>query len=212
MPPPRTRKPQRDENTDAAAVEALRRRAKRCQNCDLWRRATQTVFGAGPVPADLMLVGEQPGDQEDRVGQPFVGAAGRVLAEALEKAGIDASAVYITNTVKHFKWTPKGKRRIHEKPNREEILACRMWLNEEIAHVRPRALVALGATAAGALAGPGIRVTRDRGRLIESPLAEMLTVTVHPSSILRAPTEEARHEAMKLFIKDLKAIARRLRR
>jgi DNA polymerase len=158
-----------------------------------------------------MLVGEQPGDREDQVGQPFVGAAGRVLAEALEQVGIDAKQVYITNAVKHFKWTASGKRRIHERPNREEILACRMWLDGEIAHVRPRAIVALGATAAGVLAGPNIRVTRDRGRLIESPLAPMLAVTVHPSSILRAPTAEARRTAMKLFVADLEAITRRLR-
>jgi len=199
-------------SSDARALNRLRTQAKSCQNCDLWRNATQTVFGRGPVPADLMLVGEQPGDQEDLSGEPFVGAAGRVLAEALGLAGIDASHVYITNTVKHFKWTPKGKRRIHEKPNREEILACRMWLEGEIKHVHPRALVALGATAANALAGPTIRVTRDRGRLIDSPLAEMLTVTVHPSSILRAPTDEGRREAMKLFVADLKQIARRLKR
>jgi DNA polymerase len=198
-------------NAQARAHDRLRRRAAACKNCDLWRRATQTVFGAGPVSAQLMLVGEQPGDREDQVGQPFVGAAGRVLAEALEQVGIDAKQVYITNAVKHFKWTASGKRRIHERPNREEILACRMWLDGEIAHVRPRAIVALGATAAGVLAGPNIRVTRDRGRLIESPLAPMLAVTVHPSSILRAPTAEARRTAMKLFVADLETITRRLR-
>jgi DNA polymerase len=196
--------------SDEHALEKLRERAARCRNCDLWRNATQTVFGAGPAPAELMLVGEQPGDQEDREGVPFVGAAGRVLAEALERAGIDARHVYITNAVKHFKWTARGKRRIHERPNREEILACRMWLESEIAHVHPKAIVALGATAAGVLAGPQVRVTRDRGRLFESALAPMLTVTVHPSSILRAPTDEARRDAMRLFIADLKAVARRL--
>jgi uracil-DNA glycosylase family protein len=197
---------------DARELEKLRKRAAGCQACDLWRNATQTVFGAGPVAAELMLVGEQPGDQEDQAGQPFVGAAGRVLNQALERAGIDVSKVYITNAVKHFKWTARGKRRIHERPNREEILACRMWLEGEIAHVRPRAIVALGATAAGVLAGPHVRVTRDRGRLIESPHALMLTVTVHPSSILRAPSDEDRREAMERFVADLKAIARRLQK
>lgn len=198
--------------TDATTLDALRARAARCKNCDLWKRATQTVFGEGPAGAELMLVGEQPGDQEDRDGKPFVGAAGRVLAAALEQAGIDATRVYITNAVKHFKWTPKGKRRIHERPNREEILACRMWLDGEIASVRPRAIVALGATAAGVLAGPKVRVTRDRGKLIPSALAPMLSVTVHPSSILRTPSDEDRRAAMKQFVADLKAIAKRLKK
>ena len=196
---------------DARALERLKTRAKTCQACNLWRNATQTVFGSGPVRAELMLVGEQPGDQEDRAGEPFVGAAGRVLAKALTLAGIDPARVYITNAVKHFKWIPKGKRRIHERPNREETLACRMWLDGEIELVRPKALVALGATAASVLAGPAVRVTRDRGRLIPSPLAERLMVTVHPSSILRAPTDDARRAAMASFVADLKAIARRLR-
>jgi DNA polymerase len=195
-------------DADTRALERLRRRAARCQNCDLYKRATQTVFGAGPASAELMLVGEQPGDQEDLAGQPFVGAAGRVLNQALERAGIDIRRVYITNAVKHFKWTPRGKRRIHEKPNREEILACRMWLDGEIANVRPRAIVALGATAAGVLAGPKIRVTKDRGRMLETPLAQFLSVTVHPSSILRAPTDDQRRAAMTQFVADLKAVAR----
>jgi len=188
----------------------LRKRAARCENCDLYKRATQTVFGDGPAGADLMLVGEQPGDQEDLAGAPFVGAAGRVLRDALDRAGIDPRRCYITNAVKHFKWTPRGKRRIHEKPNREEILACRMWLDGELANVRPRGLVALGATAASVLAGPAIRVTKDRGRMLETPHAEFLSVTVHPSSILRAPTDEDRRAAMDQFVADLKAIARRL--
>jgi DNA polymerase len=155
-----------------------------------------------------MLVGEQPGDQEDRQGAPFVGAAGRLLRDALERAGIDVSKVYLTNAVKHFKWRPQGKRRIHERPNREEILACRMWLEAEIASVRPRVLVALGATAASTLLGPAVRVTRDRGRRLDSPLADFVTVTVHPSSILRAPDEAARREAMAIFVRDLQTIAR----
>ena len=154
-----------------------------------------------------MLVGEQPGDQEDRQGEPFVGAAGRLLRDALNRAGIDVSTVYLTNAVKHFKWRPQGKRRIHERPNREEILACRMWLEAELAAVKPRVLVALGATAASTLLGSSVRVTRDRGRLIDSPLAEIVTVTVHPSSVLRAPDEAARREAMDLFVRDLKKVA-----
>ena len=198
-------------STDTRALEKLRVQSKSCRNCDLYKRATQTVFGTGPAGAQLMLVGEQPGDQEDLAGLPFVGPAGKLLHQALQEAGIDASQVYITNAVKHFKWTPRGKRRIHEKPNREEILACRMWLEGELSHVKPRAIVALGATAASALAGPNVRVTRDRGKLIESPHAEILTVTVHPSSILRAPSEEDRRKAMALFVADLKGIARRLR-
>jgi uracil-DNA glycosylase len=153
-----------------------------------------------------MLVGEQPGDQEDRQGEPFVGAAGRLLRDALDRAGLDVSDIYLTNAVKHFKWRQQGKRRIHERPNREEILACRMWLEAELAAVKPRVLVALGATAASTLLGSSVRVTKDRGRPIASPLAEIVIVTVHPSSILRAPDEAARHEAMELFVADLKKI------
>jgi DNA polymerase len=153
-----------------------------------------------------MLVGEQPGDQEDRQGEPFVGAAGRLLRAALERAGIEVSGVYLTNAVKHFKWRPQGRRRIHERPNREEILACRMWLEAELAAVKPRVVVALGATAASTLLGSSVRVTKDRGRPIASPLAETVIVTVHPSSILRAPDEAARHEAMELFVADLKKV------
>ena len=155
-----------------------------------------------------MLVGEQPGDQEDRQGEPFVGAAGRLLRNGLEKAGVDVASIYLTNAVKHFKWKPKGKRRIHERPNREEILACRLWLEGELAVVKPRVLVALGATAAAALLGSSVRVMRDRGQPMPSALAQLVTVTVHPSSILRAPDEAARREAMRLFVRDLKKIAR----
>jgi DNA polymerase len=155
-----------------------------------------------------MMVGEQPGDQEDKAGEPFVGAAGRILREAIEAAGLDVDDVYLTNAVKHFKWTPRGKRRIHERPNREEILACRVWLDGEIAQVRPRALVALGATAAGVILGPKVRVTKDRGRSHESPLAPFVTVTVHPSSILRAPDSDSRRLAMRQFIEDLKLVAK----
>jgi uracil-DNA glycosylase family protein len=197
---------------DEHQLDLLREEAAGCTNCDLYRRATQTVFGAGPAPATLMLIGEQPGDEEDKTGEPFVGPAGRVLREALSEAGIDVAKVYITNAVKHFKWKAQGKRRIHERPNREQILACRLWLDQEIAHVRPKAIVALGATAAGVILGPSVRVTRDRARPIESALAPYVTVTVHPSSILRAPDEAARRSAMRAFVRDLKKIARAVSR
>lgn len=159
-----------------------------------------------------MLVGEQPGDQEDVAGEPFVGPAGRLLREALEEAGLDPAEVYLTNAVKHFKWQPRGKRRIHEKPNREEVLACRMWLDEEIENVRPAMIVALGATAANTLLGSAARVTRDRGQFFESTLAPVVSLTVHPSSILRAPDSAARHAARADFIRDLKTFARKLGR
>jgi DNA polymerase len=195
-----------------SSLDQLRERARSCRACDLWARATQTVFGSGPARARLMLVGEQPGDQEDREGLPFVGPAGRVLRDGLEQAGLDPAAVYMTNAVKHFRWRPQGKRRIHEKPNREEILACRQWLDAELAGLRPHVLVCLGATAAAALLGPTVRVTRDRGRLLESTLAPRVLVTVHPSSILRAPDSEARREAMRLFVADLRAVAKWLKK
>jgi len=191
-------------------LATVRREAADCRRCDLWRRATQTVFGEGPARAELMLVGEQPGDVEDREGEPFVGPAGRLLREALDEAGIDVRRVYLTNAVKHFKWTPRGKRRIHERPNHEEVLACHFWLEQEIARVRPRVLVALGAIAAGALFGPAVRVTRDRGTWLASPLAEHVTLTVHPSSILRAPDAAARRDALAQFIDDLRAIGARI--
>jgi DNA polymerase len=159
-----------------------------------------------------MLVGEQPGDQEDKQGAPFVGPAGRLLHEALAQAGIDVSATYLTNAVKHFKWRAQGKRRIHERPNRDEILACRMWLEGELAAITPRVLVALGAVAAGAILGASVRVTRDRGKPIPSPLSDVVMVTVHPSSILRAPDPGARREAMRQFVADLRKVARALKR
>jgi DNA polymerase len=193
------------------SLDDLRRDARGCQRCDLWKHATQTVFGLGPSRAKLMLVGEQPGDQEDLAGEPFVGPAGQLLRAALEEAGIDVAAVYLTNAVKHFKWRKQGKRRIHERPRREEVMACQFWLENEIASVRPAVVVALGATAANALLGSGVRVTRDRGRYFPSPLAPAVTLTVHPSSILRARDQEARHEAQRLFVRDLRAIARRLK-
>jgi len=177
-----------------------------CRNCDLWRNATQTVFGEGPVPADAMFVGEQPGDQEDKQGAPFVGPAGRVFAEGLAAVGVDRSRVYVTNAVKHFKWTPRGKRRIHQKPNREEVRACAPWLESEIALVRPNVLVLLGATAAQAVLGSKFRVSVDRGRLLDSPLAPNVLATVHPSSILRGEPDE-REDAMAAFVADLRMAA-----
>jgi DNA polymerase len=196
---------------DDKPLDLLREAAAACTNCDLYRRATQTVFGAGPAPATMMFVGEQPGDAEDKAGEPFVGAAGRVLREALAEAGIDPADVYITNAVKHFKWKAKGKRRIHERPNREEVLACRMWLDAEIARVRPKAIIALGATAAGVIIGPSVKVTRDRARRLESTLAPYVTVTVHPSSILRVPDPEGRRAARRAFVADLKKIVKATR-
>ena len=192
------------------ALPALRQAAAGCRACDLWRDATQTVFGEGAASTEVMMVGEQPGDREDVDGRPFVGPAGRVLDEALEAAGIDRRKVYVTNAVKHFKFTCRGKRRIHKKPNAEEIAACRPWLDAELALVQPRVLVCLGATAAQALLGRQFRVTRQRGQFVESPLAPRVTATVHPSSILRAPDEETRRQEMKAFIEDLAMVARAL--
>jgi uracil-DNA glycosylase len=194
------------------SLPVLRKDAAGCRRCDLWKRGTQTVFGEGPSDARLMLVGEQPGDQEDLAGEPFVGPAGQLLRDALSEAGLNPAEVYLTNAVKHFKWEPRGKRRIHERPNREEVLACRMWLDEEIAALKPEIIVALGATAAGALLGSAAKVTRDRGKFFPSTLAPLVTLTVHPSSILRAPDSAKRKEARQQFVNDLKTIARKLNR
>ena len=171
-------------------------------------RATQTVFGEGPKGARLMLLGEQPGDQEDRAGKPFVGPAGKILDRALEDAGIDRTQVYLTNTVKHFKWEPRGKRRIHKKPNSREIAACRPWLEAELRVVRPALLVCMGATAAQAIFGPSFRVTRERGKVLESELSPKVVATVHPSSLLRQPDEESREREYKLFVADLRTALR----
>jgi len=189
----------------------LRAEAQTCRRCDLWKRATQTVFGSGAAKPRLMLVGEQPGDVEDREGEPFVGPAGRLLREALDEAGVDLAEVYLTNAVKHFKWEPRGKRRIHKKPNAAEMLACRYWLDQEIESLKPQAIVALGATAAQLVLGPSARVTRDRARPLASSLAPLVTLTVHPSSILRAPDSDARAAAYKAFVADLRAIVRLMR-
>ncbi|HZJ54698.1 MAG TPA: UdgX family uracil-DNA binding protein [Myxococcaceae bacterium] len=187
---------------------ALQRAAKDCRGCDLWRNATRTVFGEGPPHPDVMFVGEQPGDKEDLAGHPFVGPAGRVLDEALATVGIDRRHTYVTNAVKHFKWERgSGQRRIHAKPNQLEIQACRPWLEAELSVLRPRVLVCLGSTAAQALLGRTFRVTVHRGEWVPSPLAPHVLATVHPSSILRAPDEAARAEAMKAFIRDLRPVA-----
>jgi uracil-DNA glycosylase family protein len=188
-------------------LATLREAAAGCQACPLWRTGTQTVFGEGARSAEIMLVGEQPGDKEDLAGKPFVGPAGRVLDDGLAEAGIDRRLAYVTNVVKHFKWVGKGKRRIHAKPNAAEIAACRPWLEAELAVVQPRVLVCLGATAAQALLGRTFRVTKQRGELIDSPLAPFATATVHPSSILRAPDEQSREAEYAAFVDDLKVVA-----
>jgi DNA polymerase len=193
-------------------IPLLQEAAKNCQACDLWRNATQTVFGEGAQKATVMLIGEQPGDQEDRRGRPFVGPAGRILDQALGEAGINREAVYVTNVVKHFRWTAaeRGKRRIHKKPRASEIQACRPWLDVELDLVKPKVVVCLGASAAQALLGKDFRVTRDHGKAIKSTLASLLVATVHPSSILRAQDDESRQIQMKGFVDDLRTVKRLL--
>ncbi len=193
-------------------LEKLREAARTCRACNLWERATQTVFGEGTRQGRVMFVGEQPGDREDLAGRPFVGPAGWLLDKALEQAGIARDEVYVTNVVKHFNWEPRGKRRIHKKPNQLQITACRPWLESELAVVRPEVVVCLGATAAQALLGKSFKVTQHRGEMLASPLAPYVTATVHPSSILRAPDEESRHRETELFVADLKRVAAALRR
>lgn len=189
------------------SLTSLREAAAGCRACPLWRTGTQTVFGEGRDGAEVVFVGEQPGDREDTEGRPFVGPAGRVLDEALAGAGIDRRLAFVTNAVKHFKWEARGKRRIHQKPNAAELAACRPWLDAELAVVRPRVLVVLGATAGQALLGRSFRVTRQRGVPVESDLAPHVLATVHPSSILRAPDEAARREAHTAFVADLVVVA-----
>jgi len=191
---------------ERSTLPALREAAAGCRGCQLWQVGTQTVFGEGTAHADAMFVGEQPGDQEDKAGRPFVGPAGRVFDDALETAGIDRSTTYVTNAVKHFKWQARGKRRIHQKPNWAEMTACRPWLEAEIAVVKPRVLVLLGATAAQSLLGREFRVTQHRGELLDSELAEFVTATVHPSSILRGEPSE-REAALGAFVDDLRVVA-----
>jgi uracil-DNA glycosylase len=197
--------------TATKSLSTVREEAKSCRNCDLWKHATQTVFGEGPQRSQIMLVGEQPGNEEDLDGHPFVGPSGKLLDRALEEAGIDRKIVYVTNVVKHFKWEPRGKRRIHKKPRQSEINACRPWIDEELAIVKPKALVCLGSTAAQALLGRDFRVTVQRGKPVPSPLAPVVVATVHPSSILRAPDEETRQIEYKRFVDDLKVASRSLR-
>jgi uracil-DNA glycosylase len=206
-----------DQNDTAAplvppspTLPKLRETAVGCQACPLWKTGTQTVFGEGTKNAEIMFVGEQPGDREDVEGRPFVGPAGRLLDNALAEAGIDRKLAYVTNAVKHFKWTPRGKRRIHQKPSWSEIAACRPWLDAELAVVKPRVLVPMGATAAQALLGRQFRVTRDRGRPVESDLAPVVIATIHPSAILRAQDEDRDREYQAL-VEDLRRVASALR-
>lgn len=192
-------------------MTALKEASAACRACPLWERGTQTVFGEGRRSARLILVGEQPGDSEDLQGLPFVGPAGRVLDQALERAGIERKAAYVTNVVKHFKWVPRGKRRLHKKPNEREIRACLPWLEAEIELIQPEIVVAMGATAAQALLGKHIRVTRDHGRRLPFHGDLHATVTMHPSAILRSPSDAQRHAAMAEFVEDLKNVAEALR-
>jgi uracil-DNA glycosylase len=191
-------------------LPSVRKAAEDCHACELWAKGTQTVFGEGSKGARLMLIGEQPGDREDKIGRPFVGPAGKLLDRALEASGIDRSDVYVTNVVKHFNWEPRGKWRIHKKPRPQHIAACRPWLDIEFALVRPQAVVCLGATAAQALLGPAFRVTQHRGEFIQSTLAPIVLATVHPSSLLRAPDDETRHRETERFVDDLRLVARAL--
>ena len=188
------------------SLSKLRNAAAECTACDLWKSGTQTVFGEGKQSSLILFIGEQPGDKEDLAGRPFVGPAGALLDKALEEAGIDRSKVYVTNVVKHFKWEPRGKRRIHKKPNALEITACRPWLDAELRVIKPRAIICLGATAAQAVISPKFRVSVQRGQFVKSELAEYVTATVHPSSILRAPSDEARRAERARFVDDLRKI------
>jgi uracil-DNA glycosylase len=194
-----------------SSLGEVRKASRECTACHLYKHATQTVFGEGPKAAPIMLVGEQPGDYEDVAGKPFVGPAGKIMDQALEEAGIDRSDVYVTNAVKHFKWEPRGKRRIHKKPNSREIAACRPWLEAELRLVKPTLLVCLGATAAQAIFGPSFRVTRERGKVLSSKFAPKVLATVHPSSLLRQPDEESRQREYKRFVLDLRAAVRAAR-
>jgi uracil-DNA glycosylase len=196
---------------DKLTLPALRAAATGCKACDLWKLGTQTVFGEGRLAARVMMVGEQPGDKEDLQGRPFVGPAGAVLDKALAAAGIDRKDVYVTNIVKHFKWEPRGKRRLHKKPNALEISACRPWLEAEIKVVKPEVVVLLGATAAQGMMGSQFRVTKQRGQWVQSNIAPLVMATVHPSSILRAPDDDSRHEEMRKFVADLRRVATQIK-
>ena len=196
---------------ERATLAEIRQLAAGCQACELWKKGTQTVFGEGQIEAKVVFVGEQPGNDEDLAGQPFIGPAGKLLDKALEEAEIDRGLAYVTNVVKHFKWEPRGKRRIHAKPNAQEITACFPWLQSEIRLVQPRLVVCLGATAAQALLGRSFRVTQQRGVLLDAPFAPKVMATVHPSSILRAPDEETRRQETRGFVADLKIAAEYLK-
>jgi uracil-DNA glycosylase len=195
---------------EARSLRSLKRAAQECRDCDLWENATQVVFGQGRRGVALMLVGEQPGDREDIEGAPFVGPAGLLLDRALESAGIDRGSAYVTNAVKHFKWRPRGKRRLHQTPRAGEIEACKPWLLAEVEAVEPRAIVAMGATAARSLFGSKVRVTRDRGRVLETSHAEIGAVTIHPSAILRVDDSAEREDAFNALVDDLAFVASRL--
>lgn len=207
----------RDSGSSAAliptrpTINKLQAAARDCRACPLWERGTQTVFGDGSRKPSVVFVGEQPGNDEDLLGKPFVGPAGRLLDKALAEAGIERDEVYVTNAVKHFKWEPKGKRRIHKKPGAREIAACRPWLDAELEALKPRVVVALGATAAQALLGKGFRVSQQRGKFIAAEIAERVFATVHPSSILRARDNQTRHRETRRFIDDLKKVATYIR-
>jgi uracil-DNA glycosylase len=191
-------------------LEQVRLAAAECKACDLWKTGTQTVFGEGAERAEIMLVGEQPGDKEDLAGRPFVGPAGHILDQALEDVGIDRSKVYVTNAVKHFKWEPRGKRRLHKRPDVAEVAACRPWLDKEIELVRPKVVVCLGATAAQAMLGRTFKVTKQRGQFFPQPEGHVITATVHPSSILRAPDPASRDRELAAFTEDLRQVAKKL--
>ena len=196
---------------DTTSVRTLSAAAHECRGCDLYKTATQVVFGAGPKKARVMFVGEQPGDQEDRQGEPFVGPAGALLDKALNDAGIPRDAVYVTNAVKHFKWEPRGKRRIHKKPRASEIKACRPWLEAELRAIKPAVIVCLGATAAQSVFGSQFKLMQQRGRMLPSTLAPQAVATIHPSAVLRAPDSEGRKEAYEMLVADLKVVAKALR-
>jgi uracil-DNA glycosylase len=196
---------------ESKSLKTLSAASHACRGCDLYKTATQVVFGAGPKTARVIFVGEQPGDQEDRQGEPFVGPAGAMLDKALAEAGIPRSQVYITNAVKHFKWEPRGKRRIHKKPRVSEIKACRPWLEAEVGAIKPAVLVCLGASAAQAILGSQFKLMRQRGQVVSSELAARVVATIHPSAVLRAPDSEGRAAAFAMLVDDLKVVARALR-
>jgi uracil-DNA glycosylase len=195
----------------STSLKTLAAAAEKCRGCDLYKAATQVVFGAGPRKARILLVGEQPGDQEDRQGEPFVGPAGAILDKALADAGIQRQEVYLTNVVKHFKWEPRGKRRIHKKPRASEVKACRPWLEAELRAVQPAVVVCLGATAAQSVLGASFRLMKQRGQVISSPIAPRVVATIHPSAVLRAPDSEGRRAAYEMLVADLKVVSKALR-